>query len=80
MEKVVSASEANQRFSRLLRDAENGDTIVITRRGVPRWKLQRLDDDAQARAERIKALVEKMRARPITYTGRWTREELYEDE
>lgn len=31
----VSAREANQSFSRVLRDAENGETVVVTRRGKP---------------------------------------------
>jgi prevent-host-death family protein len=31
----IAAREANQSFSRLLREAENGDTVVVTRRGKP---------------------------------------------
>ena len=35
MTRVVSAREANQRFSELLGRAADGETVVITRRGKP---------------------------------------------
>lgn len=31
----VSAADANQHFSAILREAESGETVVITRRGKP---------------------------------------------
>ena len=33
--RAVTAREANQSFSRILQDAENGETVVVTRRGKP---------------------------------------------
>lgn len=39
---VVPAAEANQRFSRLLAASEEGKDVVITRRGKPVARLQRL--------------------------------------
>jgi prevent-host-death family protein len=35
MQRFVSAREANQQFSRILRDVEAGAEIVVTRRGQP---------------------------------------------
>jgi prevent-host-death family protein len=35
MTRIVSAREANQRFSELLGRAAEGETVVITRRGKP---------------------------------------------
>ena len=33
--RAVSAREANQSFSRILHEAEGGESVVITRRGKP---------------------------------------------
>lgn len=35
MAKIVGVKEAHQRFARLVRDAEKGDQVVITRDGSP---------------------------------------------
>ena len=35
MKRSVSAREANQQFSRILRDVEAGTEVVVTRRGRP---------------------------------------------
>lgn len=35
MQRSVSAREANQQFSRILRDVEAGAEILVTRRGQP---------------------------------------------
>ena len=35
MAKIVGIKEAHQRFARLVRDAEKGDQVVITRDGSP---------------------------------------------
>ena len=32
---MVGAAEANQRFSRLLSEAEQGHDVIVTRRGQP---------------------------------------------
>jgi prevent-host-death family protein len=84
---IISAREANQQFSRLLETAANGETVTITRRGVPVAKLvpvverpQETDADRRrkARQEEILALFDK------GFQGRtfedWTREELYDRE
>lgn len=35
MQRSISAREANQHFSRILRDVEAGAEIIVTRRGQP---------------------------------------------
>lgn len=35
MDRYVTASEARQRFLRLIDEAQEGDQIVVTRRGMP---------------------------------------------
>ncbi len=56
----VSIREANQNFSRLLKEVERGETVVITRQGKPVAQLSprpanRLDDpEVRAAAERLR--------------------------
>ena len=78
--KTVPAREANQAFSRLLREAAAGEEIVITRRGEPVAKLVAFDS-AKAKAERSRAharLMKRLR-RGVDLGGRkFTRDEMHE--
>ncbi len=81
MARTVSASEANQNFSRLLGEAEAGETITILRRGQSVAKLVPVIDEDAARAKRIAAaedLVALMRTFEPVVIGPWTRQELYD--
>ena len=51
--RVVQASEAKARFSSLLDDVENGETVVITRNGKCVARLT--PDEGEARKRRIEA-------------------------
>lgn len=84
---TVSASEANQNFSRLLGRVEAGETVTIKKRGKPIAKLIPTDKDAltdeDARARRIEAgkrMIAYFQTWPIVTTGPWTRDELYDDD
>ena len=77
--RAVSAREANQAFSRILREAESGDTVVITRRGKPVAVLApyaaTLSPERKQAIERIVALMRK----GIPLGGRrFTRDEMHE--
>lgn len=84
MQLTVPATEANRRFSALLRAARNGARVTITSHGEPVAELRPvpsspLSEDA-LRARRI--AFQEMEARwavqePVV-VGPWTREELYE--
>jgi prevent-host-death family protein len=75
----ISAREANQSFSRVLSEAENGDTVVITRRGKPVAVIgpysARL---AQEREQAIERLVELMRVGLPLGGRRFSRDEMHE--
>ena len=82
MARTVSASEANQNFSRLLGEVETGEVITIERRGKPIARLVPTGVDL-ARRKRIEAgerMIALMRTLPVTITGPWTRAEIYEDD
>jgi prevent-host-death family protein len=49
--KSVGAFEAKMRFAELLREVENGETIIVTRHGLPIARLSPMEkaaDDAAA--------------------------------
>ena len=79
--RTVGAREANQQFSRLLREAEEGHDILITRHGEPVARLisAKKGRDAKARAAAIKQM-EKLMAKGLDLGGRrFTRDEMHED-
>jgi prevent-host-death family protein len=78
----VSAREANQQFSRILEAAENGETVVITKRGKPVAKLVRFED-SEVEAERRRQIDEMLAhlRKGALRGGRvvdWARDELYD--
>jgi prevent-host-death family protein len=79
--KTVGAREANQQFSRLLREAEGGKEILITRNGEP---VARLVPARTVRGSksREKALAEMIRLmdKGLDLGGRgFSRDEFHED-
>ena len=73
-ERTVSVSEANASTPRLIRDAEAGDRITITRQGRPVARLvpYGLAVDEHAEWEEIADGVESAFARLKAYTRRHT--------
>ncbi len=76
----ISAREANQSFSKLLKRAEEGEEVVITRRGKPVARLVPIRKD-QTDKDRERAIVELME---LLNSGlhlgghKFTRDELHE--
>ena len=84
MQRSVSAREANQHFSRILRDVEAGAEIVVTRRAT-RWRgscrRRRLVNGhltAQQEAAYARSM-ERLRKGWALGGGRFSRDELYDD-
>lgn len=76
MERAISASEANQRFSELLRDVAEGDSFTVMSRGRPIARVSPIDRQAEQQSvARLLAFVAKL---PIRHAGGWTRDDLYE--
>lgn len=79
----MSIREANQNFSKVIAEAEAGETIIITRNGRPVAKIspQPADrrDDPEWQAS-YRDLVEHLsRPRPSIEIGKTTRDEMYDD-
>jgi prevent-host-death family protein len=84
MQKSVTAREANQQFSRILRDVEAGAEVLVTRRGQPVARIvpaqppgeRRLTPEQEAAHARSMA-----RLRKGWHLGgsKFNRDELYDD-
>jgi prevent-host-death family protein len=80
VEEVISAADANRRFSELLRTVKDGRSVLVTSHGkpvariVPVSERDRISEGARA------VLLVRLRAEPVMNIGRWNRDELYEDD
>jgi prevent-host-death family protein len=76
MDRPISASEANQRFSEMLREVANGESFTVTSRGRPVARVIPVEHgDQQRKIERLLEFVETL---PRRRAGPWKREDLYE--
>lgn len=78
MEEAVSATDANRRFSLLLRGVRAGRSDVVTSHGKPVARLIPAGKHANVAASA--ALLARPEKQPVIRAGRWTRDKLYEDE
>jgi prevent-host-death family protein len=84
VQRTVSAREANQQFSRILRDVEAGAEILVTRRGQP---VARIVPARSSRERRLSPKQEAAHARSMERLrggwdlggGKFSRDELYDD-
>ena len=77
--KPVSAADANRRFSELLRTVKKGGSVVVTSHGRPVAKISPVVEDNRAADGARAALFARLRRERAVNTGRWTRDELYDD-
>lgn len=76
MDRAISASEANQHFSELIRDVAGGASFTVTSRGRPVARVLPVDRGEERRSvERLLAFVETL---PARRSGAWDRDDLYE--
>lgn len=80
MEKAISATDANRQFSRLLDGVRRGHSYLVTSHGQPVAKLSPVGEARKTMADARKALLKRLRTQTASPAGRWTRDELYEDE
>jgi prevent-host-death family protein len=79
MDKAISASDANRRFSELLRTVKKGRSVVVTSHGKPVAKISPVAEDERAAEGARSALIARLRKQRVVDAGRWTRDELYDD-
>ncbi len=76
MDRAISASDANQRFSELLRDVAEGESFTVMSRGRAVARVLPVDRVAEERSiDRLLTFVARL---PIRHSGDWSRADLYE--
>jgi prevent-host-death family protein len=79
MNDVVSAREANQHFSELLRRVQAGERITVTSRGRPVAQMSGISEAPSPRREaRKRSFIETLRSRAAQTIPRWSRADLYD--
>ena len=71
MDKAVSATDANRRFSELLRTVKKGQSVVVTSHGKPVAKLMPIVEDDRATEEARSALFARPSLIPTSSDGCW---------
>jgi prevent-host-death family protein len=83
MEKIVSAADANRKFSELLRGVRKGRSYLVTSHGEPVARIVPAGSAAQVPNRALAALVARLESQPAAKGAKarvkWTRDELYED-
>lgn len=79
MDKSVSAADANRRFSELLRTVQKGGSVVVTSHGKPVARITPVAGDDRVTGGARTALFARLKQERVTRSGRWTRDELYDD-
>ncbi|MDH6232141.1 prevent-host-death family protein [Mesorhizobium soli] len=80
MEEAVSAADANRKFSLILRSVKEGHSYVVTSHGRPVARIVPADRRETVATGARNALLSRLEQQPVVNAGRWTRDELYEDE
>jgi prevent-host-death family protein len=81
MDEPISAADANRRFSQLLRGVrEDHATYVVTSHGKPVAKIIPVDEGSNVTRRARELLLARLKSQPVLNAGRWTRDELYEDD
>lgn len=76
MDRAISASEANQHFSELLRDVAEGQSFTVMSRGRPVARVLPVDKGEERRS--VARLLDFVSRLPIRHSGAWSRDDLYE--
>jgi prevent-host-death family protein len=80
MEEAISAADANRRFSLLLRGVREGRSYVVTSHGKPVARLIPVGRHEEVATGARTALLSRLEKQPVIEVGRWTRDEIYEDD
>jgi prevent-host-death family protein len=80
MDEAISAADANRKFSLLLRGVRAGRSYVVTSHGRPVARIIPAATHEGVAAGSRAALLARLEKQPIVKTGKWTRDELYEDD
>lgn len=78
MKQQITLREANQHLSRYIEAVEQGDEIIITRRGKPVAKIQHISEDRQLNEDQLAAWERLRASATVLNIGQFDREACYE--
>jgi prevent-host-death family protein len=76
MDSFITATDANQHFSEILRKVSQGESYTVTSRGKAVARMVPVEN--ANRSKSLKELFHEMSSLPGLVTGPWKREDLYE--
>lgn len=84
MEKTITAREANQRFARVLREAEEGRAFVVTRHGRPVARITPVEQPGKRvlppeKQRVLDRMIKRMRRGWKLNIGKFDRDSIYDD-
>jgi prevent-host-death family protein len=80
MDEAVSAADANRKFSLILRGVREGHSYLVTSHGRPVARIVPAGEHESVATGARAALLARLEKQAVVNVGRWTRDELYEDE
>jgi prevent-host-death family protein len=75
---TVTATDANRRFSALLREVARGQSFTVVSRGRPVATLNPAQPEGSRRLAARASLIERLREQTATGERGWSRDELYQ--
>ena len=78
MEKIVSSAEANRRLFALLREVQDGTSLVVTLRGKPVARIVSVRNADEVNRGARSVLLKQLRSQAAINIGRSRRDELHE--
>ena len=78
MNKTISAAEANRKFSKVLREVQEGTSYTVTSHGRPVARIAPLAGNRSQRTKARTSLFRRLRREKAVNIGPWKREELYD--
>jgi len=76
--KTITASNANRKFSELLREVRRGEQIIVVSRGKPVATLGPAPAQTHRQEDARRRLLERLRRQETSGTRDWSRDELYD--
>ncbi len=80
MDEAVSAADANRKFSLILRSVREGNSFVVTSHGRPVARIVPANERERVVSGARTTLLSRLEGQTVLDAGRWTRDELYQDE
>jgi prevent-host-death family protein len=77
---TISAADANRKFSMMLRRVREGHSYVVTSHGRPVARIVPVDTADRVSSTARATLLERLKAAPVLTIGRWTRDDLYDEQ